>query len=100
VSAGCIRVQEAVELSEWVLEDIPAWDRTRIDAAINSRRATRAALSSPMSIHIVYLTAFPAADGTMTYAADIYGKDAEVLPALAGYTLSAGAHPVSGGSAK
>jgi murein L,D-transpeptidase YcbB/YkuD len=100
VSAGCIRVQDAVELSEWVLEETPGWDRKRIDAAINSRTATRAALSSPMSIHIVYLTAFPAADGTMAYAADIYGKDAEVLPALTGYTLSAKTRAVSGGSAK
>ncbi len=97
-SAGCVRVEDAVALSEWVLEDTPGWDRAKIDSAIASGTATRAKLAAPMSIHIVYLTAFPAADGSISYAPDVYGLDAAILPALASYSadFAAGAAPAEG----
>lgn len=87
ISAGCIRVQDAVALSEWVLEDTPGWDRPRIESVIGSRTATRARLAAPMAIHIIYLTAFPAADGSMAYAPDVYGRDGAVRQALNAYAL-------------
>ena len=99
LSAGCIRVQGAVELSEWVLEDTPSWGRARIDQSIASSTATRATLAAPISIHIVYLTAFPAADGSVVYAPDVYGLDAEMLPGLASYTQKAEARAESSESA-
>ncbi len=95
-SAGCIRVQDALELAEWVLEDTPEWDRAEIDAAVASGTETRATLAAPMSIHIVYLTAFPAADGSISYAPDVYGRDANILPALASYTGDFAADAMSG----
>lgn len=84
LSAGCVRVENAVSLSEWVLEETSGWERDSIDTAIASGTETRATLAAPMSIHLVYLTAFPAADGSITYAPDVYGLNAELLPALAG----------------
>ncbi len=95
-SAGCIRVQDALELAEWVLEDTPDWDRTQIDSAAASRTEIRATLAAPMSIHIVYLTAFPAANGSISYAQDVYGRDADIFPALASYTQDFAADSVSG----
>ncbi|MFN3912191.1 murein L,D-transpeptidase [Hyphomonas sp.] len=96
-SSGCIRVENPVELAVWVLEDTPGWDRARIDAALASGAETRATLAAPVPVHIVYLTAFPAADGHIVYAPDVYGRDAPLLEALGGFpaTLPPGA-PVSG----
>jgi len=84
LSAGCIRVEDIMALSEWILEDTPGWDKAKIDAVTGSTTETRATLAAPMSIHLVYLTAFPAADGSITYAPDTYGLDAALLSALAG----------------
>ena len=81
-SAGCIRVEDAVFLSQWILEGTPGWDRAKIDAAIASGKETRAKLTNPMSIHIVYLTAFPDAEGSMIYAPDVYKLDSAMLPVL------------------
>jgi hypothetical protein len=82
-SSGCIRVQDPVGLAGWVLEETPGWGQAEIDAAIATGTETRASLAAPMPIHIVYLTPFPDAAGTVTYAPDVYGRDGAVLEALA-----------------
>lgn len=89
LSAGCIRVEDIAALSEWLLEDTSGWGKAEIAAAKGSGTETRANLAAPVSIHMVYLTAFPAADGGITYAPDVYGLDAALLPALAGNTSGA-----------
>ncbi|MBU4062851.1 MAG: L,D-transpeptidase family protein [Alphaproteobacteria bacterium] len=88
-SSGCIRVENPVALAGWVLEGTPGWDQARIDAALASGAETRATLAAPISVHVVYLTAFPAADGSVTYAPDVYGRDASLLTALAAFTAPA-----------
>lgn len=87
-SSGCIRVENPVGLALWVLEDTPGWDMARIDAALASGAETRATLDAPMPVHIVYLTAFPAADGRIVYAPDVYGRDAPLLKALDGFAAA------------
>lgn len=84
-SSGCVRVEDPVALAEWVLEETPGWDRARIDAALASGREERVNLAAALPIHIVYLTAFPATDGRIAYAPDIYGRNAPLLAALGAY---------------
>ena len=81
-SSGCIRIETPASLAAWVLEETPGWSLPEIDAALASGAETRADLQAPLPIHIIYLTAFPAADGSMTFAPDVYGRDAPVLAAL------------------
>lgn len=88
-SSGCIRVQDPVGLAGWVLEETPGWGQAEIDSAIATGAETRATLAAAMPIHIVYLTAFPDAEGTVTYAPDVYGRDAPLLAAL----MSPAPHP-------
>ena len=85
-SSGCIRVENPIDLAEWALDETPGWDRERIEAALATGRETRADLAAPLPIHIVYLTAFPAADGRIAYAPDVYGRNADLLTALGTYT--------------
>lgn len=84
-SSGCIRVENPIDLAEWALDETPGWDRERIEAALATGRETRADLAAPLPIHIVYLTAFPAADGRIAYAPDVYGRNAALLAALGVY---------------
>lgn len=87
-SSGCIRVENPIDLAEWTLEETPGWDRTRIDTALATGRETRADLTKPVPIHIVYLTAFPAADGSIAYMPDVYGRNAALLAALDAYAVA------------
>jgi L,D-transpeptidase YcbB len=81
-SSGCIRVEDALGLTEWVLQETAGWDRSRIDAAVASGERTRVNLTSPLRVHLLYLTALPQSDGSVRYVADLYGHDARVLAAL------------------
>ncbi|MEZ5952855.1 MAG: L,D-transpeptidase family protein [Hyphomonas sp.] len=81
-SSGCIRVKDPLGLAEWVLNDMPDWDRTAIDAAVATGKETRVDLDTTIPVHVVYLTASPGADGEIVYSADVYERDAAVLDAL------------------
>jgi len=81
-SSGCIRVDDALGLSEWVLGETRGWDRARIDATLASGQRTRADLAAPLPVHLFYITTPVAADGSIRFVADLYGQDARVLAAL------------------
>jgi len=83
-SSGCIRVKDALGVAGWVLADTPGWDAQAIAATAASGTETRADLAAPISVHVVYLTAWPGPDGAVVYPADIYKRDAALLDALAG----------------
>lgn len=89
-SSGCIRVSDPVGLAEWVLSETSGWGRSQIEEAISSGRTSTALLATPLAIHLVYLTAFPNADGTIAYTGDIYGRDARLLGRLAPWLIASG----------
>ena len=80
-SSGCIRTQNPLELTEWLLSDKPGWDRAKIDDAIDSKRETRIDLTSKIPVHVLYMTAVNDAAG-VRFVDDIYGRDAAVLAGL------------------
>ncbi|MGB6231317.1 MAG: L,D-transpeptidase family protein [Litorimonas sp.] len=80
-SSGCIRTQDPIDLSEWLLAETPGWDRMRIDAALDSRRETRVDLAQKVPVHILYMTAVSDAAG-VRFVDDIYDRDAAVLAGL------------------
>jgi murein L,D-transpeptidase YcbB/YkuD len=83
-SHGCVRVADPVSLAEWVLADQPGWPRERILAAMNGAGPLRVDLDRPIDVALFYTTAaVMPADGTVRFAADIYGHDARLERALA-----------------
>jgi L,D-transpeptidase YcbB len=82
LSHGCIRVQAPDALAETVLAG--AWTRTAINSAIATGETQAIALSDPLPVLLVYLTATINGDGDIAYAEDIYRRDAAVLAALDG----------------
>ncbi|MBI2340121.1 MAG: L,D-transpeptidase family protein [Deltaproteobacteria bacterium] len=74
-SSGCVRVENYMELAEYVLKDTPDWDREKIESAIDSGIQRRIDLTVPFPIHIVYVTAWVDEDGTVQFRNDVYGYD-------------------------
>ena len=78
-SHGCIRVKDPVGLGAWILGQ----PRARVQAMIDS--GERIALpTDPIPVYITYFTAFAEPDGTVTFARDVYERDARVAQNLAG----------------
>ncbi|MBK8959229.1 MAG: L,D-transpeptidase family protein [Proteobacteria bacterium] len=81
-SSGCIRIEDPLKLAQEVLRDDPRWNRAAIDKAVAKGANLRINLPRKVSIMLLYLTAFPAADGTVEFRRDVYGRDPAVLAAL------------------
>ena len=86
-SHGCVRVENALALAEWVLTEQPGWTRDLLPASPEGN-PVRVALARPIRVVFAYLTAVVMADGTVRFADDIYGHDARLDEAL---TRGAGA---------
>jgi murein L,D-transpeptidase YcbB/YkuD len=82
-SHGCIRVEDAIDLAEWVLRGQDGWDRKRINEALAKKVTTRVSIERPISVHILYLTAYVSEEtGDVHFGHDVYGLDAELQRAL------------------
>jgi murein L,D-transpeptidase YcbB/YkuD len=77
-SHGCIRVEHAEELAEWVLRTKPGWTIDRIRATMNGEQTIRVDLDKPIPVLIVYGTAIVLPNGEVHFYDDIYGYDAEL----------------------
>jgi murein L,D-transpeptidase YcbB/YkuD len=81
-SSGCIRVDDVLALTEWVLTGAPGFDRARIDAVIAGGSETRVNLAEPLPVHLLYLTVVDDGAGGVRFIDDLYSRDARVLDAL------------------
>lgn len=81
-SSGCIRVEKPLELAEYILRDDPEWPRERLLAAIDAQETQVVSLRTPLSVHLLYWTAWLAEDGRAQFRQDIYLRDAALYRAL------------------
>jgi L,D-transpeptidase YcbB len=81
-SHGCIRLENAVALADWVLRDNPGWDEERIRAAMDGADAQEVKLAHPIPVLIVYGTAIVRDDGLVRFYDDLYHQDAALEQAL------------------
>jgi murein L,D-transpeptidase YcbB/YkuD len=82
-SHGCIRVEDATALAEWVLHDKPGWTRDRIEQARQGERPTQVNLRQPLRVVIFYDTVHVNSEGVVHFVGDIYGHDRALDRALA-----------------
>jgi len=80
-SSGCIRVQDPLQLAEFLLEHEAGWNRERIDQVIASGKTTSVTFEEPVPVLLSYWTAW-VADGMLQFRRDLYGRDAAVLSGL------------------
>ena len=80
-SHGCIRVEDAIGLADWMLKR-QGWTEDRLQKAIESNKTQTLSISKPIPLYIVYLTSWVEPDGMLQFRDDIYGKDDELAPIL------------------
>lgn len=83
-SSGCIRVENALELAELILNDETRWNRAAIDSVISTGETRTISLSRQLPVLVLYWTAWVGADGRLNFRNDLYGRDARLLRALNG----------------
>ena len=81
-SSGCIRIENPVGLSEYLLADRPEWAREAITAAMRRTTERTVTLLRPIPVHILYWTAWATDDGTIHFRRDIYNRDQRLYDAL------------------
>jgi murein L,D-transpeptidase YcbB/YkuD len=74
-SSGCIRVQNMPQLVNWVLNGQDGYDPGRISDMAQSLERLDVPLQAPPQLRVAYLTAWPAANGTVAFRNDIYNLD-------------------------
>ena len=80
---GCIRVQHAEELAEWVLRFNTEWSRDAIHSAMEGSKTVPVSLVQSFSVFIVYMTTIVEENGEVHFFNDIYGQDEALRQALA-----------------
>jgi murein L,D-transpeptidase YcbB/YkuD len=75
LSHGCIRVERAADLAEWVLRDEPGWSRDRIRKAMHGSESITVMLTRPIQVVTMYVTAVVLENGEVQFFDDIYGED-------------------------
>ena len=81
-SHGCIRLQSAATMAHWVLGG-DGMARERVDELLAAKEQKYVTLRRPITVVIAYATAVAEPDGTIAFYDDVYGRDAELLAALA-----------------
>ncbi len=82
LSSGCIRIEKPLELAEYILRDDPDWNREKILAAEADTTTKVIRLRNPISVHLLYWTAWLADDGRVQFREDIYRRDEALYAAL------------------
>jgi len=83
-SSGCIRVKDPFKLAELILNDPVKYNRSELDAILETRETRRVHLSPKVPVIILYITASVGTDGEIRFYKDIYNRDQKVLDALDG----------------
>jgi L,D-transpeptidase YcbB len=82
-SHGCIRLESAQNLAEWVLREESGWRQDRIVAAMEGTESNSVKLPRPIPVMTMYVTAVVAENGEVRFFEDLYGKDAALERELA-----------------
>jgi murein L,D-transpeptidase YcbB/YkuD len=80
LSHGCVRVEDAVAFARMLAGE--AGQTARFDTALSSGRTEAIRLGSPIPVRLLYHTAYVDADGVVSIADDIYGRDEGLARAL------------------
>ncbi|SIR39606.1 L,D-transpeptidase family protein [Halanaerobium kushneri] len=78
-SSGCIRIEEPVDLAEYLLSDQKDWDRKKIEMEMKKDREKTVYLKNPIKIYLQYNTAWVDNQGDLNFREDIYNRDKKII---------------------
>ncbi len=76
-SAGCIRIENPIQLALYLLQENTDWDLQRIFEVVEEREETIVFLEDTVNIHIQYSTSW-IEDNQLNLRADIYQRDLQL----------------------
>lgn len=82
-SSGCVRVENAVDLSAYVVEDQNEWTQDKIEDIIKTGETTVVKIDQPIQVHHFYWTAWRAG-GETVFTSDVYELDKKIYSQLTG----------------
>ena len=80
-SSGCVRVENAIDLASYVVENQDEWTQDRIQEIINSGETTTVEVDRPIQVHHFYWTAWRAGNKTVVIN-DVYDLDKQIYTKL------------------
>ena len=78
-SSGCIRVDSAIDLADYLLQNQDDWSQQKIQEIIDSGDTIVIELQVPIPLYLVYWTAWVGSDDQVYFRKDIYGWDKSQL---------------------
>jgi murein L,D-transpeptidase YcbB/YkuD len=81
-SSGCVRLEEPLELAEYVLKNPDKWTQEGIQQAIDAGKTRHVSLPEKVPVYILYWTAWVEDNGVLHFSEDIYKRDPPILNAL------------------
>jgi murein L,D-transpeptidase YcbB/YkuD len=81
-SSGCIRIEQPIDLAEFLLKSDPKWTREHIQGAIAENREQTVAIPEPLDVHLLYWMTWVENDGSVHFCNDIYKRDERLRVAL------------------
>jgi L,D-transpeptidase YcbB len=79
LSHGCVRVERPVQLAQALVSS--EW-APRIDDLISEANTKTLKLEKPLTVYLMYMTAWADEDGTVNFRDDLYGHDGRLKAAL------------------
>ncbi len=83
-SSGCIRVENPLDLAEYLLKDRPEWNEQKILNAYNRGKESTVHLPKddyPM-VYILYMTVWGNSENQLVFRPDIYKRDSKMIDAI------------------
>lgn len=74
-SSGCIRVENAIDLAAYLLQNQTGWSKQDIQQTIDSGKTVNIALEETIPLYLVYWTTWVSSDDTVYFRKDVYGWD-------------------------
>jgi murein L,D-transpeptidase YcbB/YkuD len=81
-SSGCIRVEAPFVLADFVLAGDQRWTPDALTEALENGETRTIRLKQPVSVHLLYMTAWADETGVIQFRRDIYDRDRELDRAL------------------
>ena len=79
LSHGCVRVERPVQLAQALVS--PEW-ASRVDDLIAEANTKTLKLEKPLTVYLMYMTAWADEDGTINFRDDLYGHDGRLKAQL------------------
>lgn len=75
-SAGCVRVQNVMDLVAWVANYEPGFaSKDAVSQIVDAGQPVDVKLTRPVPVYFTYVTAWAEEDGSLQFRPDIYGRD-------------------------